>query len=100
MQLHSYTILCCCRIHPPESDQLNGSNLDQSNRSGPDLKISLQSEAVSSRHLCYFLTLIPSRTVAGAAIWHPYKYRQRLTALPTRGLPISMSRDRPCEGLP
>ncbi|GBP00684.1 hypothetical protein EVAR_101023_1 [Eumeta japonica] len=49
MQLHPHTIFCNSRIRPSKTDQLKGSNLDQLNRSGPDLKICPRSEAVPSQ---------------------------------------------------
>ncbi|GBP05963.1 hypothetical protein EVAR_3234_1 [Eumeta japonica] len=37
--------------------EFDGSNLDQSNRNGPDLKICPRSVAVSSEQLCYFFDI-------------------------------------------
>ncbi|GBP81239.1 hypothetical protein EVAR_61445_1 [Eumeta japonica] len=48
MQLLSYTMFQYSRIRPSESDHLDGSNLDQLNRSGPDLKICPRSEIRST----------------------------------------------------
>ncbi|GBP93179.1 hypothetical protein EVAR_65257_1 [Eumeta japonica] len=47
-------MLCYSRIRTLKSDQLDGSNLDHSNQSGPDLKICSQSEAVPSGQLRRF----------------------------------------------
>ncbi|GBP39728.1 hypothetical protein EVAR_23053_1 [Eumeta japonica] len=50
-------------------DQLDESNLDQLNLSGPDFKISSRPEVVPTGQLCYLLTSIPGRSVTGVAIW-------------------------------
>ncbi|GBP83082.1 hypothetical protein EVAR_70135_1 [Eumeta japonica] len=48
MRLHSYSIFYNFRIRPSMSDQLDGSNLNQSDLSGPDLKICPPTEIVLS----------------------------------------------------
>ncbi|GBP24231.1 Hemicentin-1 [Eumeta japonica] len=72
------------RLNSFKTDQLDWSNLDQSNQNGTDLKICSRSEALPSGQLCYFLTSILEPYRNGRRYLVPVSdYHQRSAALPS-----------------